>query len=195
MEKIEKEKPESSPAEIIALHMFKTMGKQDYHKKFAMEWVGLAQQLIDTTGYETEELKAFINWAVNDNVSDLPAMNSVEYLAKALNPLSSLLKNCDSLLRFYSASKKVAGVTRKKEQKHLRPLSRDVASWLMLGPGVNQPLDGWTSARQKLDSIKFAWYGKDHANFDDPDIEWAWIFDEAQAKAAKSGISKEKLND
>ena len=49
-----------------------------------------------------------------------------------------------------------------------KPLPLNIAEWMMLGPGVNTPLEGWKTAREKMDKIKIAWYGKGGETQPDP---------------------------
>jgi len=52
--------------------------------------------------------------------------------------------------------------------KRIKPLPVDYAEWAITGPGINQPLRGWDSGRQKMDNTKRAWYGKGWENQPDP---------------------------
>lgn len=73
------------------------------------------------------------------------------------------------------------------KKKSVRPLPNDIASWLMLGSGVNAPIQGFTSARKKLDEIKCAWYGDGWSSQPDPDIDYEGLFVEYERKR---GIKK-----
>jgi hypothetical protein len=58
----------------------------------------------------------------------------------------------------------------------------------MLGPGVNAPTKGFTSAREKLNAVKRSWYGSDWEIQPDPAIKWEEMFAEYQRE---SSITKE----
>jgi hypothetical protein len=50
------------------------------------------------------------------------------------------------------------------------PMPLLLAEKLMKGPGVNEPVEGWTSAKQKWGAIKRSWYGAGWEAQPDPDI-------------------------
>ncbi len=76
-------------------------------------------------------------------------------------------------------------------KRPVKPLPDSIAAWLMMGPGVNAPAGGFTTAREKLNAIKRSWYGynSDWESQPDPDIEWEARFDEYQ-KSVKNGSIK-----
>jgi hypothetical protein len=153
------------------------------------EWAAIAQQLINATGLNIDELKEFMTWVVCENVSDNPKYNSVAIQSKAKDKFATFFKHYEYRLtawkRMVTSAQKVAAATARVTTP-ARPLPRDIAAWLMTGPGVNQPVKGWESARQKLDEIKIAWYGtKVWKDQPDPDIDFEELFASYQQKLEK----------
>jgi hypothetical protein len=159
-------------------------------------WVDHAEKLLNVSGFSPQEAANFIRWAVTENISDKPQFNSVAYISKSKDKFATLMKHLDNLLAVYNRNKTAINKVAEAEARlaePVRPLPRDIAKWLMTGPGVNQPLDGWTSARQKMDSVKRGWYGKGGEQQADPDgldIE-ALFAEHIRQHRKKEGIRKE----
>jgi len=64
-------------------------------------WIKLSRSLLDEHNLTPDELKAFMVWAATKNVSDTPQFSSVDYLAKAKDPLVSLVKNAPGLIKVW----------------------------------------------------------------------------------------------
>jgi hypothetical protein len=142
-------------ASIIALHFYELMGKNPAHASLGFEWEGKVSDLLNTLQCSPAELMDYMRWAATENTDPKPQFNSVEYLAKSNDPMATLVKHSVSLYKVWWSRKRSAE-PKVKAWTGWKPIDRDAARWSMLGPGVNQPLNGWVSARQKLDAYKSA---------------------------------------
>jgi hypothetical protein len=69
-------------------------------------WVKLTRSLLDDYTLTPDELKLFMTWAATENTDPKPQFNSVEYLAKANDPMTSLVKNAPTLIKSWKARRK-----------------------------------------------------------------------------------------
>src|ERR1700739_2387868 len=58
------------------------------------------------------------------------------------------------------------------------PFPYNFTAWLMLGPGVNAPVGGFTTWQDKLNAIRRSWYGLDWESQPVPEGEWEERFNE-----------------
>lgn len=64
-------------------------------------WIKLTRSLLDEYDFTPEELRDFMLWAATKNTSSTPQFSSVDYLAKAKDPMASLVKNAPSLIKVW----------------------------------------------------------------------------------------------
>ena len=64
-------------------------------------WVKLTRGLLDEHGLSPDELKDFMTWAATKNISDTPQFSSVDYLAKANDPMVTLVKHATNLIKVW----------------------------------------------------------------------------------------------
>jgi hypothetical protein len=160
----------------VARHFYTLMGSNPSHKALAYGWCDAVEELLTNLNTTSEQLMEFMTWAAIENTDPKPQFNSVEYLAKSKDPMAILVKHSASLYRVWQGRKRSAAVVVEKKAAEVKPLPVDQTTWLMLGPGVNEPLHGFTSCREKLNAIKWMWYGRDFASYPDPVGEWEEMF-------------------
>ncbi len=87
-------------------------------------WIPKSRFLLDTYSLTPDELKEFMTWAATENTSDKPQFNSVEYLAKASDPMSSLVKNAPGLIRVWRVRQRAATAADADSWKTWKPTHR-----------------------------------------------------------------------
>lgn len=168
----------------LTCHFFRCMGSNPAHKANTTVWGVQMKSVLESTALSPEEMTEFLTFATTENVSDKPQFNSVAYLAKAKDPMATFVKHSQNLLRLWQGNRRAAKAEARATVRleNIDPLPVDLVHWMMTGQGVNTPLNGWQSARQKLDSIRCSWYGKDYANYPDPNCEWQTLYNESPDK-------------
>ena len=178
----EKRLPKQEVIKIVK-HYAALTGK-DKESELQTTWLIPMSSLVKKADVPIEEFIQFLTWAVEENTHEQGSLNSVEYLAMAKDKMASLEKNFESLFRKFKAKQKMT--KHKAKAAQTPPMPPEVAYRLMLGYGVNMPLAGWSSAREKLDALKLSWYGAIASQQADPNIIWEELFDEAQKRKAPS---------
>lgn len=84
-----------------AKHFKGVMKLTDKVEGRSREWTKLCRSLLDDNGLTPAELKTFMTWAAQENTHDTPQFSSVDYLAKANDPLVSLVKNSTGLIKVW----------------------------------------------------------------------------------------------
>jgi hypothetical protein len=140
-----------TPEFECAMHFFTLMASKPVYEELVSNWIALSGNLLTELSCSPEELQELMTWAVTENTDPKPQFDSTQYIASAKNPMATFAKHASMLHRIWkSRNKKVVA--------KVIPLPYELTHWLMTGPGVNAPLNGFTNWREKLDSIKRSWY-------------------------------------
>ncbi len=141
----------------LAKHFFTLMGSNPSHKALAQGWCKSVEQLLTDLNSSPDQLREFMTWATTENTDDNPKFNSVEYLAQSRDPMNTLVKFAPGLYKVWQSRKRSEAAKKAPKVKPFTGWTQqqiDITHWMMTGPGMNQPLKGWTSAREKLDATK-----------------------------------------
>jgi len=127
----------------------------------AAEWMKLCRSLMDDHNLTWPELKEFMTWAATENVSDKPQFSSADYLAKANDPLVTLVKHATGLIKVWRNARKY-----KKVSKPFVPMY------------TNAELIG--CSQEELDAVKKAHYGEGWETQPDPEdiidyLDWGGV--------------------
>jgi hypothetical protein len=99
-------------------------------KVSAREWMNLCRSMLTDLNCTPDELKAFMTWAAQENTDPKPQFDSVEYLAKANDPMATLVKHSASLYRVWR-SRKQATRSRPDSGYSMSPERKKRYDWYM----------------------------------------------------------------
>ena len=108
--------PKDPEATDCVVHFKQLMGVTNL-----MPWVKYIRPLLKEHSLTPTELKEFMTWAVTENTSDNPKFSSVDYLAKANDPMVTLVKHASGLIKVWRVNQ--------KGKKHTRVSSIPANVW------------------------------------------------------------------
>jgi hypothetical protein len=88
---------EKSPALLAAQRFWNLLGRPEQFRKSAAGWEPAMRNLMDDAGFDLSGVREFLNWCLKTN------SYSAEYLRLAHDPMASLRKNQEKLLRRFDA--------------------------------------------------------------------------------------------
>ena len=150
------------PALECASH-FKYVMNYPNRPGLAAEWMKLCRSLMEDHNLTSPQLKEFMTWAAQGNKSDTPQFSSVDYLAKANDPLVTLVKHAEGLIKVWRNSRKYKKVSKTDKRPPMYTNAR------MLG-----------CSQEELDAVKKAHYGEGWETQPDPEdiidyLDWGGV--------------------